>query len=66
MSSKPIKPLPRPEEQPTIRVAEFAEAAPCGINSVYALIHSGELPVIRIGRKMLIPTSAARRFLALD
>jgi excisionase family DNA binding protein len=66
MPSKTIKPLPRPEDQPTIRPAEFAQAAPCGINSVYALIHDGQLPVIRIGRKMLIPTSAARRFLALD
>ena len=58
--------LPLPNERATVTVPEFAAAAPCGVASVYTLIHQKQLPVVRIGRKMLIPTKAARKFLGLD
>ncbi len=34
--------------------------------TVYAAIARGEIPVVRVGRKMLVPTAWIRRSMALD
>jgi len=34
--------------------------------STYEAVHRGEIPVIRIGRRLLVPTAALRRMLLLD
>ena len=34
--------------------------------STYDAVARGEIPVLRIGRRLLVPTAALRRMLALD
>jgi excisionase family DNA binding protein len=34
--------------------------------TIYAAIQRGEIPVVRVGRKMLVPTAWIRRAMALD
>jgi excisionase family DNA binding protein len=34
--------------------------------STYEAVHRGEIPTIRIGRRLLVPTAALRRLLAMD
>lgn len=53
-------------ETPQRRTWKPEEVAPMlgiGKNGVYALIKSGELRSIRVGRKFLIPLSAVDEFL---
>lgn len=58
--------LPDPEEQPTMRVPELAAALGLAESTVYDAIARGELPSIKIGRRLLIPTAGVRRKLELD
>lgn len=48
----------------TFKPGELVGVLGIGRNNVYALIHSGRLRSIRIGRKILIPRSAVEEFLA--
>ena len=59
--------FPTPEEQPTMTV--WPEAGHwLGISRplAFAAAASGEIPVIRVGRRILVPTAALRRMLQLD
>lgn len=55
-----------PEDRPTLSVDEYAEVMEVGRSTVYASITAGEVPVIRVGRRIRIPTAAVRRMLQLD
>ena len=44
-------------------VEELAEALGVGRNVAYALIHRADFPVIRIGRRVIIPAEGLRRWL---
>ncbi len=59
--------LPDPAIQPTVPVWPTAAAA-LGISksSAYEAARSGELPTIRVGKRLLVPTAALRRMLQLD
>ena len=52
-----------PERQ-TLAVEEAAAVLGIGRNSAYQAITSGELPVLRIGRRLLVPRAALDRLLA--
>jgi excisionase family DNA binding protein len=58
--------IPDPETQPTMRVEEAAEILGIGRSAAYAAANTGELPVIRIGHRCLVPVAALRRMLLLD
>lgn len=58
--------LPDPRVHPTMTVDEVRQFIPLSRSSAYAAIHSGELPSIRIGRLLLVPTAALLRMLRLD
>ena len=58
--------IPKTEDQPTISVRNYAEAVEVGLSTAYASIAAGEVPVIRVGRRIRIPTAAVRRMLQLD
>ncbi len=61
--------IPHPEEKPLLTVDELLEAVPAwpgGRSATYEAIRRGELPSVRIGRRLFLPTSALRRFLCLD
>lgn len=53
---------------PTMKVPAVAEALGCSSWEMYQLIKRGEspVPVIRLGRKIVVPTQAVRRLLELD
>lgn len=58
--------LPRAEQCPTVSVDAAAKALGVSRASAYAAAKSGEIPTIRVGRRMVVPTAALRRLLELD
>jgi excisionase family DNA binding protein len=59
--------LPDPNVQPTMSVyPETAAILNLSKASAYAAVERGEIPSIRIGRRLLVPTAALRRMLQLD
>ncbi len=61
--------LPTPHERPLLSVEDLLKAVPSwpgGRSSVYEAIKRGDLPSVRIGRRVLIPTAALRHLLCLD
>ena len=49
--------LPDPAEKPTLTVDAAAKILGLDRKTVYAAINSGELPCLRVGRRILIPTA---------
>ncbi len=49
--------LPDPKERPTLSVDAVAAILGVDRKTVYAAINSGELPCLRVGRRILIPTT---------
>lgn len=59
--------LPLAEDQPTISLWPTAgRALGLGRSSTYAAADRGEIPIIRIGKRVVVPTAALRRMLQLD
>lgn len=58
--------LPKATEQPTTRVEEAARALGISRSAAYEGVRRGEIPSIRIGHRIVIPTAALRRMLELD
>jgi len=48
--------LPDPKSQPTLSVDDVAEILGLDRKTVYASVRSGELPSLRVGRRILVPT----------
>lgn len=55
-----------PIDQPTLTVEEVAAIFGTGRTATYDAIRRGELPSIKVGRKLVVPTAAVRRLLELD
>ena len=55
----------RPSEQRrmTLTVNETAERLGIGRNQAYEAVKRGEIPVVRIGRRLLVPMSALDRLM---
>lgn len=58
--------LPHAEQQPTLTVPEAGGFLGLGKASAYEAASRGDIPTIRIGRRLLVPTAALRRMLALN
>jgi excisionase family DNA binding protein len=60
--------LPDPEQVPLLSVDEVVAVfgGRLSRSAVYDAIHRGELPSVRLGRRVLVPTAALRRKLGLD
>lgn len=58
--------IPDPLDRPTVNVAEVARIIGIGESAAYKAVKTGEIPSIRIGGRILIPTAALRRMLGLD
>jgi excisionase family DNA binding protein len=58
--------VPDPVEQPVMTVDEVAELLSISRASAYEGVKTGEIPSIRIGRRIVVPTAAVRRMLRLD
>ena len=53
-------------EEPSISVELAGKALGIQRSSAYAAVKSGELPHIKIGRRIAIPTSVIRRMLQIE
>jgi len=58
--------IPTAEERPTVSVEEAAGWFGLGRSAAYEAVRRGELPSLRFGRSLRVPTAAARRLLGLD
>ena len=52
------------DERLTLSVPEAAKVLGIGRNLCYDRVKTGEIPAIRIGRRILVPLSALEKFLA--
>lgn len=50
-------------ERSTLSIEEAATVVGIGRSAAYAAAHSGDLPTVRIGRRMLVPTARLRAML---
>lgn len=57
MKTPPSRLLPDPKDQPTLTVDDVAIVLGIDRKTVYAAVNSGELPCLRVGRRILVPTS---------
>jgi excisionase family DNA binding protein len=57
--------IPEPETTPLLRATEVAELLGWSKNTVYELIHSGQLPSIKVRQTIYVPTTGLRTFLQL-
>jgi excisionase family DNA binding protein len=59
--------VPTAEQRPTLNLwPETGRILGLSKSAVYDAAHTGEIPTIRVGRRILVPTAALRRMLALD
>ncbi len=58
--------LPDPRQQPTITVKQAAALLGISERSAYEAAHRGEIPIIRFGRRMTVPTILVLRMIGLD
>lgn len=58
--------VPDPVARATLTVAEVADLFGIGLSAAYKAVKAGEIPAIRIGGRLLVPTAAVRRMLGLD
>jgi excisionase family DNA binding protein len=50
-------------ERRTVTIEEAAKILGVGRNKAYEAAHAGEIPTIKIGRRLLVPTAALERML---
>lgn len=59
--------IPNPEEQPWLRVEEAGRIAfGLGRAASYEAVRRGDIPSVKVGRRVVVPTAALRRMLHLD
>jgi len=58
--------VPDPRERPTLKVPEAARLLGVSDETVYAAAEAGDLPSLRLGRRVLIVTAGLLRLLQLD
>lgn len=58
--------LPEPTERPWLTVAEVAQITGEGEKAIRAAVAKGDLPSLRVGRYIRIPTARLRRVLGID
>ena len=61
-----ISVVPDVASQPTMEVGDVAKAIGLSRGAAYNAVQTGEIPSIRIGRRIVVPTAAVRRMLQLD
>ena len=59
--------IPQPDSQPTMRLwPDAGRALGLSRSATYQAAQRGDLPTIRIGGRLLVPTAALRRLLSMD
>jgi excisionase family DNA binding protein len=57
--------IPESETKPLLKVGEVADLMGWSKNTVYALIHDGQLGAIQVRSRFYVPTTELRTFLRL-
>ena len=66
-TAEPDRSLPDPNERPTLTVwPDTARILGLSKASAYAAAERGEIPTVRFGRRLIVPTAALRRMLQID
>ena len=59
--------IPQPEDQPTLQLwPQVGNILGLGRAATYDAARRGDIPTIHFGRRIVVPTAALRRMLALD
>jgi hypothetical protein len=58
--------LPDPEVEPTVSVPRAGACLGLGRTASYHAAEAGQIPTLRIGKKLRVPTAALRRMVGLD
>ena len=58
--------VPDPRERPVVSVPEAGELLGLGRSAAYDAVTRGELPTLRFGRRLVVPTARLRQMLGLD
>jgi hypothetical protein len=58
--------VPDPAVEPTMKVDRVARAYGISRAAAYQAVLAGEIPSIKVGRRVVVPTAAVRRALQLD
>jgi excisionase family DNA binding protein len=58
--------VPTATARPTLSVEEAGEFLGISRASAYEGVRSGQIPSIRIGRRIVVPTAALRRMVGID
>jgi excisionase family DNA binding protein len=58
--------LPDPRERPLLTVAEAATWLGWKRSTTYDAVHRGELPILRIGRRVFVKTAALAALVGLE
>jgi excisionase family DNA binding protein len=58
--------IPDPAETPTVSVEQAGEWLGLGRSSAYEAARRGEIPTLRFGRSLRVPTARLRVLLGLD
>ncbi len=62
-----LRRCPSPEERPTLPVwPDTGQILGLSRQGTYDAVTRGDIPSIRVGRRLLVPTAALRRLLQLD
>lgn len=58
--------VPDPAVEPTMNVERVAAAFHISRAKAYEAVKTGDIPSIKLGRRLVVPTAAVRRMLQLD
>src|SRR4051794_31197472 len=64
--TKPMPPLPTASECPTLTVETAGRYLGISRPTAYEGVRTGDIPSVRVGKRLLVPTAALRRLLELD
>ncbi len=58
--------IPDPRERPTLSIEEAAELLGIGRSAAYECARRSQLPTLRLGRRLRVPTAELRRLVGID
>ncbi len=61
---KTIKKKVNVADRRTLTVSECAKALGVSLGTMYKVVNDGQVPVLRLGKRLLIPSAALDRFLS--
>lgn len=58
--------IPNPTDEPTIDIERAAELLGVSRGTAYAAANRGEIPVLRFGKRMVVPTAKLLTMLGIE